>query len=139
MTGTKNKYEIRTNANQIINIYVQTRVIGVVRKVPSTSATVRESIKPVRETWMLHPLCCFRKVCRSAFTFCRPNNGTLMKNVQTVENDVEYVVPGNLEPQYCICCEVDCATVLSLIAQLWSKFSFRGGRTVQPRCRTTSP
>ena len=135
MTGTKNKYEIRTNANQINNIYVQTRDIGCARKVPSTSATDRESMKPVRETWLLHPLCCFRMVCRSAFTLCRPNNGTLKKNVQTV---VEYVVPSNMEPQYCICCEVDCAPVSSLVAQLWSKFSFRRGPAVPPHCRTTS-
>ena len=82
MTRTKNKYEIRPNANQINNIYVQTRNIGFVGKVPSTSATDRESMKPVRETWMFHPLCCFRMVCRSAFTLCRPNNGTLKKNVE---------------------------------------------------------
>ena len=138
MTGTKNKYEIRPNANQINNVYVQTQDIGCVRKVPSTSVTVRGSMKPVRETWLLHPLCCFRMVCRSAFTLCRTNNGTLKKNVRTVENDVQYVVSGNMEPQYCICCEVDCDLVSSLIAHLWSKFSFRGGPAVQPCCRTTS-
>ena len=138
MTGTKNKFEIRPNANQINNIYVQTRDIGFVRKVPSTSATDRESMNPVRETWMFHPLCSFRMFCRSAFTLCRPNNETLKKNVRTVENVVQYVVLDNLEPQYCICCQVGCAPVSSLIAQLWSKFSFRGGPAVQPHCRTTS-
>ena len=82
MTRTKNKYEIRPNANQKNNIYVQSRDIGFVLKVPSTSATDRESMKPVRETWMYHPLCCFRMVCRSAFTLCRPNNETLKKNFE---------------------------------------------------------
>ena len=101
-------------------------------KVPSTSATVRQTMKPVRKTWMLHR---FRTVCWSAFTLCRPKHGTLKEKDRTLENDVRYIVPGNLEPVLYLLRGLLCARFVAYRLTLF-EISLRGGPAVQRRCRT---
>lgn len=123
-----------------------------------TSATVRQSMKPVRETWMLHPLC-FRMVRVRLLSRSNNDNNNGRSKAYQLHWDrtasvraayplgrVSFFVPNFVRTakatcdtwsrvtwnRCCTCCGVERAPVSVEIG-----FRSGGGPAVEPRCRTT--